>query len=336
MKNWLKLNNNFFIPNPEVQKILDYALIYNFWHLQCCSCKHQIFGIKNIFLEIIYHCLEILLHCSPYTVEFVSSQWTTFTSYITIIGKLFGLLILPEDCFPQRFDILKLYGNPTAFDYDLPHSGEVLSDFTPVSPAEVSQLLQSMSSKSSPLDYIPISLPKSCTDTFSILITHLANLSFTQAIFPSKFKLFSELHWLPVCHRINSQDCYYHFQISPVPAVILSRRSNSTVCANTIIAISSSLSLCVHNRKSGVEKSKSFSSVASSIWNELPGHLSSISTLPAFRKRLKHHLFWVPFLVIPQHPLASRFVMSAHPQMRLRSDTPHRRLANTFQLSAYD
>ena len=45
--------------------------------------------------------------------------------------------------------------------------------------------------------------------------------------------------------------------------------------------------------------------------------------------------FKVPFPVIPHHPLASRFVMSAHPQMRFRSDTPHR-LANTFQLSAYD
>ena len=39
--------------------------------------------------------------------------------------------------------------------------------------------------------------------------------------------------------------------------------------------------------------------------------------------------------IIPHHPLASRFVMSAHPQMQLRSDTPHC-LANTFQLSAYD
>ena len=45
--------------------------------------------------------------------------------------------------------------------------------------------------------------------------------------------------------------------------------------------------------------------------------------------------FKLLFPVIPHHLLASRFVMSAHPQMRLRSDTPHR-LANTFQLSAYD
>ena len=42
-----------------------------------------------------------------------------------------------------------------------------------------------MSNKSLQLDYIPTSVVKSCTDTFSILISHLANLSST---FPSKFK----------------------------------------------------------------------------------------------------------------------------------------------------
>ena len=84
---------------------------------------------------------------------------------------------------------LKFQGSPTPFDFDLPHSGEVLSDFNPVIPAEVSQLLRSISNKSSPLDYIPTSLLKSCGNTFSIIISHLANLSFTQATFPSKFKL---------------------------------------------------------------------------------------------------------------------------------------------------
>ena len=46
-----------------------------------------------------------------------------------------------------------------------------------------------MSNKSSQLDYIPTSLLKSCANTFYILISHLANLSFTQVTFPSKFKL---------------------------------------------------------------------------------------------------------------------------------------------------
>ena len=41
--------------------------------------------------------------------------------------------------------------------------------------------------------------------------------------------------------------------------------------------------------------SKSFSSVASGIWNALPNHLSSIPTLPVFRRALKHHLFLLAY-----------------------------------------
>ena len=37
-------------------------------------------------------------------------------------------------------------------------------------------------------DYIPTSHLKSCADTFSLLISHLANLSFSQATFPTSFK----------------------------------------------------------------------------------------------------------------------------------------------------
>ena len=80
------------------------------------------------------------------------------------------------------------------------------------------------------------------------------------------------------------QHCYYHFQGSPVPAAIISRRPYSTVCANTITAISSSLSLCVPTRKTEMAKSKSFSSVASSVWNKLPGHLSSIFHSSCFQE----------------------------------------------------
>ena len=83
----------------------------------------------------------------------------------------------------------KLHSGPSPFDFDQPHAADLLSDFAPVTPAEVTRLLQSMSNKSSQLDYIPTSLLKSCADTFSLLISHLANLSFSQATFPTNFKL---------------------------------------------------------------------------------------------------------------------------------------------------
>ena len=51
-------------------------------------------------------------------------------------------------------------------------------------------------------------------------------------------------------------------------------------------------SLCLYIsvplRKTSLVFSKSFSSVACNIWNKLPGHLSSVLTLPAFRKHLKY------------------------------------------------
>ena len=38
------------------------------------------------------------------------TEMTTWSqgTYITIIGKFSGFLLLPEDCFPQRFDSLKI------------------------------------------------------------------------------------------------------------------------------------------------------------------------------------------------------------------------------------
>ena len=61
------------------------------------------------------------------------------------------------------------------------------------------------------------------------------------------------------------------------------------------IRSSSSLSICVPPRKTTMAASKSFSSVASGIWNALPNHLSSVPTLPVFRRALKHHLFLLAY-----------------------------------------
>ena len=96
---------------------------------------------------------------------------------------------LPEKIISlQLFISSKIGGPPSPFAFDKSHTGQKLNDSTPVTPAEVTKLLNSMSNKSSPLDYVSTSLLKSCASTFSILISHLANLSFDQAAFASKFK----------------------------------------------------------------------------------------------------------------------------------------------------
>ena len=101
----------------------------------------------------------------------------------------------------------------------------------------------------------------------------------------------SGLHWLPICHRIN-------FKIATITYRVLQSQQSSYLAAfiprYTLVRSlrsSASLSICVLLRKTSMATSRSFSSVAAKFWNTLPGHLSSIPTLPAFRRGLKHHLF---------------------------------------------
>ena len=77
---------------------------------------------------------------------------------------------------------------------------------------------------------------------------------------------------------------YYHIQglHFQQPSYIL-LPSFHGMCRSTRPLRSSSLLICIPTRKTAMAKSKSVSSVSSYIWNKLPYHLSSISTLPAFR-----------------------------------------------------
>ena len=103
--------------------------------------------------------------------------------------------------------------------------------------------------------------------------------------------ILADLHWLPVRHRISFKIAtiafrvlHYHqpaYLAAIVPRYVLTRSLRS----------SSSLSISIPSQKTAIARTKSSSSVASDTWNKLPCHLSSISALPAFRKRLKHHLF---------------------------------------------
>ena len=104
----------------------------------------------------------------------------------------------------------------------------------------------------------------------------------------------SDLHWLPVRHRI-----IISFKIATVTFRVLQSQQPSYLSSLIPryvpawpLRSSSCLSICVPPRKTTIAASKSFSSVASNIWNAL---LSSIPTLPAFRRPLKHHLFLLAY-----------------------------------------
>ena len=106
--------------------------------------------------------------------------------------------------------------------------------------------------------------------------------------------LLSDRHWLPVCHRINFKIATITFKVLQFQQPYLATLIPRYVPTRTLRS-SSSLSICVPPRETTMVNSKSFSSVASNIWNALPNHLSSIPTLPAFRRAIKHHLFLLAY-----------------------------------------
>ena len=69
------------------------------------------------------------------------------------------------------------------------HVGESFESIESVSVDEVRRLITSMPSKSSSVDFIPTSLLKLCPSVFSEIIARLVNLSFSEGIFPAKFKV---------------------------------------------------------------------------------------------------------------------------------------------------
>ena len=127
--------------------------------------------------------------------------------------------------------------------------------------------------------------------------------------------ILADLHWLPVHHRIN-------FKIATIAFKVLHFQQPSYLAAlvpryvpTQSLRSSSSLSICIPSQKTAMARSKSFSSNASDTWNKWPCHLSSISTLPAFRKRLKHHPFLSAFPGISSPSSDITLVMSSHPRM---------------------
>ena len=85
---------------------------------------------------------------------------------------------------------------------------------------------------------------------------------------------------------------YWLYQFGTQIGYVLDK---NTTMLNLALRSSSSFSICVPPRKTTMAASKSFSSVAPSIWNSLPNHLSSIPFLPVFRRALKHHLFLLAY-----------------------------------------
>ena len=108
----------------------------------------------------------------------------------------------------------------------------------------------------------------------------------------------SDLHWLPVRYRISLKIATVAFRVLQFQQasyiVYMSPLIPKYVPARALHSLSS-FSICVPPRKTTMATFKSLASVASHVCNALLNHLSSIRTLPAFRRALKHQLFLLAY-----------------------------------------
>jgi len=82
----------------------------------------------------------------------------------------------------------KIKSNSLPPPADPVHTGSTMSTIPQVTASEVANLLHSIPSKSSGMDFIPTWLLKSCHTVFSELIAKLANISFQEGVFPHSFQ----------------------------------------------------------------------------------------------------------------------------------------------------
>ena len=122
--------------------------------------------------------------------------------------------------FTSKIDNLKKTIISRIAQFNLPpplpdptHSVERFSVMSTVTSTEVSKLLHSTQPKSSNLDFIPTSLIKLCSSTFSPLIAHLANLSFCHGVFPFSFKI-AQITPLLKKPKLNTDDLSNYRPIS--------------------------------------------------------------------------------------------------------------------------
>ena len=77
---------------------------------------------------------------------------------------------------------------PDTIRANIPFIGKLLSRLEPVLHTEVKQMLDVMTGKSSPCDFILMTLLKDCSGVLANIIVRLANLSFAESSFPIQFK----------------------------------------------------------------------------------------------------------------------------------------------------
>jgi hypothetical protein len=123
----------------------------------------------------------------------------------------------------------------------------------------------------------------------------LARIVLNRHHLDSSNSLLSQLHWLPIHHRINFKYATITFKaLSSQQPYHLSSLLHPYVSRSTHILRSSSHQLLAIPRCRTEFGKRAFSHSAPSVWNSIPVEIRSSSSLVSFKRSLKSHLFPQP------------------------------------------
>ena len=171
-----------------------------------------------------------------------------------------------------------------------------LSHIRNLLPFEIAQTL-ACSIVGTRIDYcnaLLVGAPKSTLSKLQRIQNNLARVVLQMPRRTHADPLLYKLHWLPVEHRVTYKLALltHKVQSTATPQylnVLLKRR----ICDRTLR--SSDMLKFDIPRVNTVIAGRAFRVAAPTVWNSLPRHVSSCSTVTSFKKQLKTHLFNIAF-----------------------------------------
>jgi len=217
------------------------------------------------------------------------STMTIADSRLTVSSQLksLGVIFDPRLTFDAHVSSVTTYYHIWA----LRHIWRVLSQ-------DVAKTLASSIVRSR-LDYCNAVLygtPNSTTLKLQKVQNSLARVVLQRRKFCRAQALLKSLHWLPVSQRIDFKLATLAFKIqSALQSEYLHQLIFSQHPGSSMTLRSSTRPLLQAARTRTAYGSRAFSSAVPAIWNNLPTSVIDANSLPAFRRRLKTHLFTVAF-----------------------------------------
>ena len=138
-------------------------------------------------------------------------------------------------------------------------------------------------------------LPSSTLKPLQMVQNYAARIVFNKSKFDHVTPLFSDLHWLPIQHRISFKIILIVYKCLNDIAPNYLRELLQLYTPQRTLRSSDKNLLKVPRMKRVSFGDRAFCHLAPVLWNSVPSSIRNIKTIELFRKQLKAHLFRIAF-----------------------------------------